>query len=341
MQASVRAVETRNVPTAGAAPATPRPSDPVTPPRRLSARTIELVGLALAIGFVTAVALGRDLSNDEFWQLAAGQWMIAHHAIMGTDPFSYTESHRRWVTDEWGSEIALAALVPGRRGHGLQRLRRRAGRSLPAVHRRLRPRPRGAGRTGGCHRHAVGRRHRRGRGRRPGPRLLSRLAPARAARADEGTDEPALAAVAPGALRGVGQHPRIDPHRAPRARPGARMVAGAGPLGRPRRRCAPVAARRPAGPGAAGQRGCLVHHSLRAGLAGLRHRGGGQLADRTVHRRVELPELPLVHGAPGLSAYRWPSSSPASAAGGSRCSRARWRRSSSSRRCGPSAWWST
>ena len=79
------------------------------------------------------------------------------------------------------------------------------------------------------------------------------------------------------------------------------MVAGAGPLGRPRRRCAPVAARRPAGPGAAGQRGCLVHHSLRAGLAGLRHRGGGQLADRALHRRVELPELPLVHGAPGLS----------------------------------------
>jgi hypothetical protein len=110
VQASVRAVETRNVPTAGAAPATPWPSDPVTPPRHLSARTIELVGLALAIGFVTAVALGRDLSNDEFWQLAAGQWMIAHHAIMGTDPFSYTESHRRWVTDEWGSEVALAAL---------------------------------------------------------------------------------------------------------------------------------------------------------------------------------------------------------------------------------------
>ena len=42
--------------------------------------------------------------------MAAGQWMLAHHSFMGLDPFSYTESHRRWVTDEWGSEIALAEL---------------------------------------------------------------------------------------------------------------------------------------------------------------------------------------------------------------------------------------
>ena len=72
--------------------------------------SIELVGLALGIGFIAAVALGHELSNDEFWQLAAGQWMLAHHAFMGLDPFSYTETHRRWVTDEWGSELTLAVL---------------------------------------------------------------------------------------------------------------------------------------------------------------------------------------------------------------------------------------
>ena len=59
---------------------------------------------------VVMVARAYDLSNDEFWSLAAGQWMLAHHSFMGLDPFSYTESHRRWVTDEWGSEIALASL---------------------------------------------------------------------------------------------------------------------------------------------------------------------------------------------------------------------------------------
>ena len=71
---------------------------------------IEMVGVVLGIGIITAVARGTDLSNDEFWSLASGQWMIAHHAFMGLDPFSYTESHRRWVTDEWGSELALAGL---------------------------------------------------------------------------------------------------------------------------------------------------------------------------------------------------------------------------------------
>jgi hypothetical protein len=73
-------------------------------------RAIELVGIALGVGIIATVALGNQLSNDEFWQLAAGQWMLAHHSIMGLDPFSYTEAHTRWVTDEWGSEVALAGL---------------------------------------------------------------------------------------------------------------------------------------------------------------------------------------------------------------------------------------
>jgi hypothetical protein len=106
------------VPTADAAPAGAGASSTDgpggrddRPRRRLSQRSIELVGLALAIGFLAAAALDHALSNDELWSLAAGQWMLAHHAVMGLDPFSYTESHRRWVTDEWGSEVTLAALV--------------------------------------------------------------------------------------------------------------------------------------------------------------------------------------------------------------------------------------
>jgi hypothetical protein len=123
VQASVRAVETLGVSTAGPATATAaddallvRP-DSAGPDHlagaargRVPQRAIELIGLALGIGVITSVTLGRSLSNDEFWQLAAGQWMVAHHAVMGLDPFSYTESHRRWITDEWGSEVTLAAL---------------------------------------------------------------------------------------------------------------------------------------------------------------------------------------------------------------------------------------
>ena len=108
MQASVEAVETRQVPTADAAPAVRTPT--TSRRRRIPQGAIELAGLALGIGIIAAVALGNRLSNDEFWQMAAGQWMLAHHSIMGLDPFSYTEAHRRWVTDEWGSEITLAGL---------------------------------------------------------------------------------------------------------------------------------------------------------------------------------------------------------------------------------------
>ncbi|HEY1444582.1 MAG TPA: hypothetical protein VGF51_06765 [Acidimicrobiales bacterium] len=117
MQASVRAVETRQVPTADAASICETP-DPGSSDRqqattrieRVSPRVIELVGIAAGIGIIAVVALGYQLSNDVFWQMASGQWMLAHHSVMGLDPFSYTEAHRRWVTDEWGSSVALAGL---------------------------------------------------------------------------------------------------------------------------------------------------------------------------------------------------------------------------------------
>ena len=116
MQASVQAVVTRQVHTAGAAPACetderqPERHAPTVGPRRVPQRAIELVGIAFGIAIIAAVALGYQLSNDVFWSLAAGQWMLTHHSFMGLDPFSYTESHHRWVTDEWGSEIVLAEM---------------------------------------------------------------------------------------------------------------------------------------------------------------------------------------------------------------------------------------
>ena len=109
MQASARVVETFDVPTTGAAPAHGEHASGPTP-RRIPRRAIEIAGIVIGIGLVASVARSTALSNDEFWSLAAGQWMLAHHSFMGLDPFSYTESHRRWVTDEWGSEITLAEL---------------------------------------------------------------------------------------------------------------------------------------------------------------------------------------------------------------------------------------
>ncbi len=108
--ASVRAVETPIVSSAGAAPVDASEPSAEAARRPIPRWAIELVGLALGIAFISAVAMNRSLSNDAFWSLAAGQWMIDHHRLIGADPFSYTETHRRWITDEWGSEVVLAEM---------------------------------------------------------------------------------------------------------------------------------------------------------------------------------------------------------------------------------------
>jgi hypothetical protein len=78
--------------------------------RPMPAQWIALAGLAVGISVLVATTLVRQLSTDVFWQMAAGQWILAHHHVFGLDPFSYTESHHRWVADEWGSEVILATL---------------------------------------------------------------------------------------------------------------------------------------------------------------------------------------------------------------------------------------
>ncbi len=180
MQASAQAVETRNVSTAGAAPVPGAPGEPSEAGRRVTARTIELIGLALGVAFITAVALGHELSNDELWSLAAGQWMLTHHRIMGLDPFSYTEAHRRWVADEWGSEVALAGLFRafGAWAYNLYAIVLGA---LSLVAARLYVRGAGcSGWPGGLDPPPARRGPGRGGGGGPRPRLLARLVAARA-----------------------------------------------------------------------------------------------------------------------------------------------------------------
>lgn len=53
--------------------------------------------------------------GDTWWQLAAGQWILQHHAVPFADPFSYTFTGASWVAQEWLSEVftALAYRVGG------------------------------------------------------------------------------------------------------------------------------------------------------------------------------------------------------------------------------------
>ena len=241
MQASVQAVVTRQVHTAGAAPACetderrPERHAPKVGPRRIPQRAIELVGIAFGIAIIAAVALGYQLQNDVFWSLAAGQWMLTHHSFMGLDPFSYTESHHRWVTDEWGSEIVLAETY---------RVFGNAAYALYAIV------------LGGlclfitaAYARALGARG----GRVAAIVLVLAMGISGILAGDRGLDfslvwlplelliltkargQPALVVV-PGALvHGLGQHPRLDPGRLDRARCGTGLVARPGALRDPHR----------------------------------------------------------------------------------------------------------
>ncbi|HTZ35039.1 MAG TPA: hypothetical protein VMB84_03375 [Stellaceae bacterium] len=68
-----------------------------------------LVALAvLARALASPAALLHD--PDTYLHIAAGRWMLAHLALPGGDPFSFTAAGARWAPPEWLGEIALAVV---------------------------------------------------------------------------------------------------------------------------------------------------------------------------------------------------------------------------------------
>jgi hypothetical protein len=63
-------------------------------------------GLAAFALAAFAPAILND--GDTYWHIRAGEWMLAHHAVLRADPFSYTVAGAPWHTAEWLSEIAMA-----------------------------------------------------------------------------------------------------------------------------------------------------------------------------------------------------------------------------------------
>jgi hypothetical protein len=68
-----------------------------------------IVGLTF---FIRAVAQPMALLNDPdtYLHIAAGRWMLAHHALPVHDPFSHSFAGATWVPHEWLAEIVLAAV---------------------------------------------------------------------------------------------------------------------------------------------------------------------------------------------------------------------------------------
>src|SRR5689334_12536042 len=46
--------------------------------------------------------------GDTFWQIRTGEWILDHHSIPRTDPFSFTAGDRHWFPHEWLAEVVMA-----------------------------------------------------------------------------------------------------------------------------------------------------------------------------------------------------------------------------------------
>jgi hypothetical protein len=62
----------------------------------------------LAAFALAAFSPGLLNDGDTYWHIRAGEWMIAHGAVLRADVFSYTAAGARWHTQEWLAEIVMA-----------------------------------------------------------------------------------------------------------------------------------------------------------------------------------------------------------------------------------------
>ena len=61
----------------------------------------------------------RECDPDLGWHLATGRYILEHHAIPHTDPFSYTAHGWPWIAHEWATDIVLYTLCRAWGIHGL------------------------------------------------------------------------------------------------------------------------------------------------------------------------------------------------------------------------------
>ena len=66
--------------------------------------------LAAALAGFALAAFSPGLLNDgdTYWHIRAGEWMLAHRAVLRSDVFSYTMAGAPWHTQEWLAEIRPA-----------------------------------------------------------------------------------------------------------------------------------------------------------------------------------------------------------------------------------------
>lgn len=70
-----------------------------------------VVVVALACAALVRQAMHDGLAGDVFYEVASGRWMLAHHALLRHDVFTYSVPGRPWLDEEWGFQVLLAWLV--------------------------------------------------------------------------------------------------------------------------------------------------------------------------------------------------------------------------------------
>ena len=77
-------------------------------PRTASTALLFALLAGLAAFALAAFSPGLLNDGDTYWHIRAGEWMIAHGAVLRVDVFSYTAAGKDWHTQEWLAEILMA-----------------------------------------------------------------------------------------------------------------------------------------------------------------------------------------------------------------------------------------
>jgi hypothetical protein len=76
------------------------------------AKRRSVIPLFIAVLLIPAVLGSSKMifnDGDVSWHIATGRWILAHHAIPHSDPFSFTWAGKAWVPIEWLAEVFYAS----------------------------------------------------------------------------------------------------------------------------------------------------------------------------------------------------------------------------------------
>src|SRR5688500_6353684 len=59
---------------------------------------------------LAAASISPIWSNDYFWHLAAGRWIVEHRSLPETDALAVASDRGRWVNGEWLFQVGVYAL---------------------------------------------------------------------------------------------------------------------------------------------------------------------------------------------------------------------------------------